>query len=1239
MTERLIRGRKRCISQLVTLALCCLVWMAPQALRAQVGGEGAIQGRVTDPTGAVIPNAVVSATNNETGVVSSRKATGTGNYVISPLPAGHYTVKAIAAGFATLIQRNITVNATATTALDLHLKVGSTSQTVTVTSAPPSLDKTDGTLSVTMNNKQYSSLPLSMGGQQRDPTAFIYLMPGVSGAGRTGEMDGQGSGSGLSAGQSAQIYMDGVPLATASQGDNRTVSLAVSVDAVNQFQVLTSSAPVEFDGLGSQNFVIKSGTNQFHGSAFDYVRNTVFDSWGFFNKGLTETTPSGATVPAPKSPEHQNEFGVSFGGPVIRHKLFFFVSYDKFHYTTKFGADLVTVPTAAERTGDFSAYPQPIYDPTTRAACTAANGGVPCAYQFDGTKNGVPTLNVIPANEISDISKYMQKFLPAPSNSSASGNFLYAAPEGAANWEFTSRVDANISPKQRLSFIVNSGRRGFIGLDYGSHSLLPPPYTNGFNVPETTTNGIVEDTYVLTPHVVNDLKYAYIRFTGSPVNPNYGNQLYAAGGDVGIKGLPAGQASETFPNTGFSGGLDAPLGWTSRNGYTQAQNTYDILDDIQWSRGRHNITFGGIYEWINNNGSNFNTQTPPLNLNYSNATTAGYTGSGSLNTGQTGAAYASFLIGAVNSSGMTIQPFSTLGSRWRVFAPYAQDNYRVTSKLTLTYGLRWDFYSPYHEVQNRYSFLNPNLINPITGTPGILEFAGHGVDSCDCRTPVHYYYGNAAPRVGMAYSINDKTVVRGGFGINYTHQGGVGGRINLNNGISQAGFNASTSYAPSNQGGTPAFYLNSNLGVLSNNSLPPYNVGSEISPTVNTGNYLDANGNGVTASGMTYGDFHLGGRPPYSETWNFGVQRAITNAMTVSLNYAGSQSHFLPGGLNLRGYYLNQLDPKYLVLGPLLKQYPTSVDPKTGQTYLQEAQAILPGINLPYPNFGGKQATIEQMLLPFPQYGGIGDIWGDVANSNYNSLQLTIAERMSHGLSFNFNYTWSKELDNAGNIRSGYAIPGSAIVGGKSWKMDRIDREQGGTPQNWNFYGVYDLPFGKGHIGNNNPVVRLLAGNWNLSWIASYHAGGPLQITSSGCSAVGQGTCFPSYNPAFTGSVRENGHWGQGVNYKNASTIHFMNPAAFITPNNPNVYQIGNVAPTAPYGLFGPGGYDIDAGVTRTFPITRRINFVFNAESFNVTNTVQFTGINTNVSSSGFGTVSRQANSPRDWQFAGRINF
>lgn len=1232
------RHRDHSVFFLVMLAVCCVAWLIPTNLRAQVGGEGAIQGRVVDPTGAVIPSAVVTATDNATGVSSSRTATATGDYLISPLPPGIYTIHARAKGFADLVQKNITVIATRSTGVDLHLQVGSQSETITISSAPPSLDTTNATLGGTMSNAEYSALPLQMNGQQRDPTAFSSLMPGVQAGGRSGEFNGEGSGNGYT----DEMYVDGIPLTTIDQqGDNRTISLAVNVDAVNQFQVITSSAPVEFQGMGAENYVIKSGTNKYHGTVSDYVRNTAFDTWSFFAKGAMQTTATGEEVLAPKSPEHQNELSVTFGGPIRRKKMFFFVSYDKFHYTKYENPGLISIPTIAEREGDFTAYPYPIYDPTTRTACTAVNNGVPCTYQFEGAKNGTMTPNVIPSSEISNISKNIQQFLPLPSNNNLASNYFTHVPTGDNNWEFTGRFDYDISSKQTISIISNAGERAFIGQDLGADQVLPVPYINGSNVVEYTATGIVQDNYVITPHLINQIKYGYVRQWGPDANPTLGNPKYKAGSAMGIGNLPAGQASDTFPGVSFSGGVDNPENFYSRSGYDQNVNTYTLMDSAQWVYGRNNFTFGADFQWLNINQSNFSTESEPLDLSTSNTSTSGYTG-GAIDNGTTGASYASFLIGAINSSGVTVQPFSTLGARYRAFMPYVGDDMRVNSKLTINAGLRWDFYPPYHEVQNRWSFMNPDLINPATGSPGAIEFAGTGLDSCNCRTPVHYYLGNAAPRLGFAYSVDSKTVVRGGFGINYSHGGGVGGRVGADDGTGQTGFVGSATFASSGQGGIPAFYLNSNLPApYANTALPAYTIIPDHGPTVNSGNYLEADGSSPTPNGVSYADPRVGGRAPYAEDWNLGVQRAITNSLTLSVNYSASASHFITSSLNGRGYYTNSLDPKYLPLGNnILKGVANAIDPtsKTGQTYLQEAQAILPGIQLPYANFGGPHATVEAALLPFPQYGGVTDSWGNISNASYNSLQLSLSQRAWRGLTYTVNYTWSKEIDNAGDFRTGYAVPASATADGKAWAQGRMDRSLGAgeIPQSLHFYGVYDLPFGQGGIGNNLRTVRWLAGGWALSWIASYRSGSPLEITSSSCTALAEKTCFPNYAFGFTGTARIHGGWGHSVTPKNAGSIPFINAAAFSTPT---ATQIGDVSRTAPYNLFGPGGYDIDAGIRRTFPITRRTSFIFSAEAFNVTNTVTFGTPNTNVSSSNFGTISSQSNQSRDWQFSGKVIF
>ncbi len=1243
----------------MALIFAMLAWSSVSM--AQLAGQGAIQGRVTDPSGAIVRNATVTATNVATAVKTMRTTTGAGIYVISPIPAGEYTVTVSAPGFATEVQEHIVVDATKSVGLDLKLSIGTQTEQITVSDAPPALETTNATLGETMENKTYSALPLSMGGQQRDPTAFIYLMPGVQGGGRSGTFNGEGSNNGYL----DEMYVDGIPLTTISQqGDNRTVSLALSVDAVDQFQVITSGASAQYQGMGVQNFNIKSGTTPYHGAAVDLIRNTMFDSGGCFAKAATAKNAAGQTVPAPKPGEHQNELALTLGGPVRiphlydgRDKLFFFVSYDKYHATAGANPNLLSVPSLAERAGNFQELPYKIYDPTTLASCTAANGGIPCTNQFHALVNGVDTPNVIPTSEISPMTQYMEKFLPAPtSTTSDQGNLLTGQPSGANNWELTAKVDYQMTPKQRLSILSNSGRRGFIGLDFGSSSVLPPPYTNAVLVAEVTATGILEHNYVLTDHMVNNLKYAYVRQWGPAGNPWMNIPQYEAASAIGITNLPQGQASLTFPNVTFSSFADNPSNWTSYKGYSQTVNTYDIMDNLQWTRGKHNFTFGFLYQWLSENESNWDTPSTPLGLNFANATTSGYDAAGKVQNTKTGNSFASFMVGAVEGSGVSVQPFSVLGARYHAFSPNVQDDWRVTSKLTLNLGLRWDMYTPFNEVLDRWSYLNMKMTNPATGSLGAIEFVGNGSDSCHCRTPVNMYWGNLGPRLGLAYSVNDKTVIRAAFSTVYSHGGGVGGRAGAQHGSGQTGLIGSAAFPSSGQAGAiPAFYLNPNLPApYAGTGLPAYSATPFRDPTVNAGNYINGAGKAITPQGVEYPDPYLSGRAPYAESWNFGVERAITRDLTLSVNYSASQSHFLSGGN--RGIIRNSLDPKYEVLGNLLKQLPGNVDKTTGKTFLQDAQAILPGINIPYVNFGGPNATILAMLLPHPQYGGINDIYGNVGNANYNSLQLSLAQRTRHGVSFNLNYTYSKEIDNTGSFRTGYAIPASAVTDGIARPQNALDRSLGSgeTPQLLRAFGVWELPFGKGHMGGDNRLVSALASGWALSGIFSYNSGAPLEITTGGCAAIGQGTCMPSYTPGYSKSPRINGGWGKGITPATAGSHPFLDASAFTSPNE--TYQVGNVVRNGAYGLFGPGGFDLDSSLRRSFKIKDNVVFIFQADSFNVTNAVHFrigsttvtptkvvagqtvNSIGTNTGSN-FGTISGQSNSARDWQFSGRINF
>ncbi len=370
----------------------------------------------------------------------------------------------------------------------------------------------------------------------------------------------------------------------------------------------------------------------------------------------------------------------------------------------------------------------------------------------------------------------------------------------------------------------------------------------------------LSDSYTIKPNLVNQFKFGFSNFGGPPVQNITQNTQYAANlMGINFSGVPAnGQAVTEFPVQIF-GGSNAQTEWAGQSGLTPITNTtvtetYTAVDNLFWNKGRHNVTVGIQIQWLQYQSSNYDGPTSGLTLNWGTNETAQENGSSY--TSNTGYSYASYLLGAVGSTGITLQPFSVLGGRYRPIAPYVEDDFKVNSKLTLNLGLRWDYIPTYTEVQNRYSYLNPNIQNPVTGNMGALEFAGSnggpGV-SCGCKTPVNNYWKNWGPHVGFAYSINDKTVVRGGFATLYSHGGGTGGAGGAGTGPSQLGFTSSPSFPDGAAGPAagPAFYLNNSAGFsalgLSNSNFggPGYSVPAitppgAISQTLNVGNTVNS---------------------------------------------------------------------------------------------------------------------------------------------------------------------------------------------------------------------------------------------------------------------------------------------------------------------------------------------------------------------------------------------------------------
>lgn len=1158
-----------------------LLLFAASLVSAQVGGTGSIQGTVTDPAGAVVAGASVTAVNVATGVETARETTAAGFFVINLLPAGEYKVTIKATGFQTYTQQHVVLDALQVVGLTPQLQLGQATQSITVESAPTVLKTDDVALGTSMENNVYDALPLAMNaaGSPRDPSAFAGLAIGVSNY--STQSAGPSTGS-FNGGQTYQneVYVEGLPLTSAgTEADTRNLAFGVSVEAVDQFQVETSGAKAMYEGQGVENYVLKSGSNQFHGGVYEYFRNTDFDARGFF-----------ATVlPA----DHQNEFGFNVSGPIKKNKLFFFGNYDGYRFVSStLPVGYQSIPTAAERTGDFSAFPQIIYDPTS------ATGTNP-RTAFPG--------NVIPSNRLSKVSQSFQSYLPPPTNGNITNNYLAVLPSTVNNDSTTDKVDYNVTDKHRVFALFSTGKYNWpiVGsLTPVTTSTIPTPYTDGRSVIEYATLGQFHDSYVITPTLVNQFSLSLSRLWIPLTDPTEGGNYP---GKAGLTGLPAGFASTSFPDVSFTGN-NAPVSWRGTNShvFNEAQNTIDAQDNILWIKGRHNLTFGFQWQTLQDN----ETFALAAGFTFSNNETAQFV-NGALS-GTTGLGYASYMLGMVDGSSAPQAAVAETGGRYKTYAFYAQDDFKVNSRLTLNLGLRWNIWSPFTEVANRMSFFNPTLANPVAGgIPGALQFAGNGTDSCNCSTPVKQHNINPGPRVGLAYRLGDKTVIRAAYSIFYAHAGGVGGRTNGRQGLSQVGFNGTNSQS-SVATGQPAYLWDNGVPTIA--YPPPY-----INPSYGIGFITAAAAQAAgapwagpsTAVTQTYGDPNFGGKAPYYEDWSINVQRSLTQNLLLSVAYSASAGHWLPGA-GVAGPFTNQIPVKYLPLQGLLSS-------TLNATTLAQVQALFPGFNTPFPNFTG---TVAQALRPFPQYSGISNPWLDVGNSTYNSLQISLTQRLSRGLTYMFNYTYSKELDD--------------LVGVRHPDKDFLEKGPGALdhPTVVTATFVYQLPFGAGHDLNSKfKPLSVAISHWQVSGIFTYQGGAPLSITGT-CTGGGiiDAVCYPNYAPGFSGSVWQNGTPGTG----NITTTAYLNKTAFV---DPLPYTIGSVPRAAPLGLFAPHNADVDISVRRQFLIHEKIALAFQADAFNINNAVHFNAPGTNIDSATFGIFSSMANSPRKLQFSARITF
>jgi hypothetical protein len=1194
---------------LLSLILAAMV-LVVRAAAGQSGG-GSITGVVSDSSGAVIPNATIIARNKATGLAVQRTSTGSGVYNIQPLQVGDYFLIISAPTFGTETQENVHVDGLQVVSLNVTLRPGAD---VVVNVEAPALNAANATVGDSVSSQDYQLLPLVMNSAPRSPVAFVNLANGV---------DSTRGYNGGAVNYHNETYLDGVVASGINQqGAANNTGLSAIIEAVEQSEVQTVGISAKYQGQGFNNFTLKSGTNSWHGSAFEFFRNTSLDTWNYLSKSVINPATGQATKPV----EKQNEYGFVVGGPIRKNKAFFFIGYERMAYRSLPNPSYFTLPTLAMRGldsagnqlpyADFSNYAAVtgyhIYDQTTTACI---NNGANChRNQFPNDR--------IPRARLSPISLAAQQFLPTNliSQTLYQNNYLGSIGTGYNYYKASAKGDYQLTPTQRLTLAYLVGQRANSTGAFDSGNVLPLPYSATTNTTLFDNTGIIGHNWAITPHLVNDLKYSYFRNETIQADPSM--QSKYALSTLGFQNAPPGWGAGSFIKAVFTGNYATQTfdGSGTTNNTNRPQNllvnTYGLTDDVQWTRGRHNISLGIQYEWYQYNSALPATGTG-VSFSFDNSTSAAFNGQDgtgatapngtSAVTTTSGNAYVGYLQGATTSAYVADQRnLGVLGGRFQAASPYVQDDWKVSKNLTLNGGLRWDIYGSYHEVQDRMSFFNPDIPNPVAlGAKGAIEYNGFKSSSsyCQCRTRVKTYLGNIEPRLGFAYTVLDKTVVRGAFGISATHAGGTGGRGGAREGTNQIGLAATLNVAQT-------------LGYDS-----PYNWNNPLftppPPTFDSTygvGYVTSGGTTGAGSAVFYDEPYIASRSAYYENYSFGLQQALTSSTILSVDYSGSLGRFLPAATG-NGIYSDQVNPMYLPLGTLL------TSPVSGNiTKLNTALAALglSAFTLPYSNFN-QAGTIGQALRPFPQFS-ISDNFQNYGKSTYNALEIALKQRTWHGLSLTVNYTFSRLLDDLANRPSAYSST-------NAYNLDN-------GPHSLHIYGSWVTP----HAASSHRLVRAVTGGWVVSSIFSYNSGNPLTYTTTCASQFSYfGACRATLNPNFTGSLRTNVPYGS-ANFKQAAFV----PSTSSTANAPFITSatvFGNAPVSNAYGVKGPSTHDLDASLRRSFGPFEKVRLTIGADVFNVDNHVEATALSTAITSSAFGTASKQSNSSRDIQLNAKFEF
>ena len=1177
--------------------IASLAVLAPRTAFAQA--SAGITGTVTDSSGAVVPDAKVTVTNEGTSISAHTTTSSAGTYAFRGLTPGKYNVAVEAHSFKKSVQKDINVEVSTTDTIDVTLTAGGADETVQVTADQVALNTTQPELGSTIEPVVVAALPEEVSGRGRQIDSLQFLAPGTTGSTFSHRVSG-----GVDFEQ--EIVYNGIP-APQPETEGYTTNFNPPYDLVEEAKVQRSTFSAQFGlGQGALTYQMKSGTNAYHGELFEINRNSLFDSVGFFN----EKSQGGSGEPPT---DHENNYGFDIGGPIRiphiydgRNRTFGHYSQEWYKQNNE-DTDLSTVPSVAEKQGNFQDWKDangnmiPIYDPTTGQQ-----------FQYNGQ------LNVIPPNRISAASSALLPDIPDPDRpgSGPSGllgnkNFVpFVNPNIQHVWGFV--VDQTLTPTQSLHYAQWRNSYTTHSFDYHPLALAPNPLNSQKFEPSLGSVFLLNYANTLTPHLVMTAGFGWV----GEINNQYNITKGYTTSTVVNENIPPNITFGPEDNECPSDNTDYTC-WGTQGSWFQSINRklgIAIANNWLWTKGRNTFNIGG--EFRRSYQDDNEEQTEGGQFNFSPVQTA-------LN-GAGGNAFASFLIGLpdkVNRSNSQELQLRNLD-----LSPYVQDDIKLTPKLTVNLGVRWDIQVPFTENNNLIVFFNPDKPGTDPAADGIPGSATQFGNCAGCAgvTRADIHWGHFGPRFGFAYELTPKTVIQGGLDVAFLNGGAYEygtNKVAVNYGNLLTG---SFLRAPT---GTSA----SSFGSWDTNAIPAVNP-TPFSPGLGGGLQIDA----LSPKGD--------GFAPYSQQWNLNVQRELPYSMRVQLAWVGNRVIHLPSQNN----EINQLNPAYLAqYGNVLSTCPANAGNSVlSDTFATAAEggngcAIQDGFTLPYANFVsdfGGSSTVEQSLVPYPQYSKIFNNFEGFGTTYYQSVQIEAEKRFTNGLNFLVGYTLSHLLDNTSSGFSSFTSGGINKYNQKpEWTVSGADE-----PQTLKVSGTYELPIGPGKKFVNNHTLGQVVGGWQVSWILDYEAGNVVcSCNSSGITE--DGTPFPN------GFNRPNRVAGVGFHTQGYShvrdqftgkgpTAQIWNQAAFASTSSQ--YVLGNSLRN--YGaLRDPGYYREDLNVRKHFYFGERFQGILQLDYFNAFNRTQFEDPDGDQSHSTFGQVApgNQLNPPNNGNRQGEVSF